>query len=210
MREETSQSSVLIVTTQRDDRRILFDTLDAQNFDAVYTAKDLPEALSFLEQDPQIDVVVMEFAGAAVEAVAFCTQLKGDTRLAQVPVIGIAPADPAQRQWDWNRAPSGVVEWMRSPVDAGEVLARVRHVLAAHQRGGTPPVTGASADRYQFAFEGNLDEIVVSDPKSGGIVDTNAAFEQRSGFSRTQMAGQLLDSLDLSHNREQRATLLAQ
>ena len=208
MSEASSQSSVLIVTTQRDDRRVLFDTLDAQNFDAVYTAKDLQEALSFLEQNPQIDVVVMEFFGAAVEAVAFCTQLKGDARLAQVPVIGIAAADPGQRKWDWNRTPPGVVEWMRSPVDASEVLARVRYVLATHQRGSAPPATGASADRYQFAFEGNLDEIVVSDPKSGFIVDANATFEQRSGFSRAQMAGQPLDCLDLTNNREQRAALL--
>ena len=80
----------MIVTTQRDDRRVLFDTLDAQNFEAVYTAKDLPQALAFLQQDPQIDVVVMEFLGDAREAVAFCTQLKGDARLARVPVIGIA------------------------------------------------------------------------------------------------------------------------
>ncbi len=209
MRDEASQSSVLIVTTQRDDRRVLFDTLDAENFDAVYTAKDLPEALSFLEQDPQIDVVVMEFAGAAQEAVAFCTQLKGVARLAQVPVIGIVAADATQRQWDWNRAPPGVVEWMRSPVDSSEVLARVRFVLASHQRGAAP-ASAASADRYQFAFEGSLDEIVLSDPKSATILDANATFEQRSGFSRAQVNRQPLDSLDLTHNREQRAALLAQ
>ena len=84
---QANPGSVLIVTTHRDDRRVLFDTLDAQNFEAVYTAKDLPQALAFLEQDPQIDVVVMEFLGEAREAVAFCTQLKGDARLAKVPVI---------------------------------------------------------------------------------------------------------------------------
>ncbi len=205
--EEIGHGSVLIVTTQRDDRRVLFDTLDAQNFDAVYTAKDLPQALSFLEQDPQIDVVVMEFAGAAQEAVAFCTQLKGDPRLAKVPVIGIAAADSALREWDWNRTPPGVVEWIRSPVDASEALARVRGVLSAQSSGSGGVV---SVDRYQFAFDGNLDEIVVSDPKSGSIVDANATFEQRSGYSRTQVIGQPLDSLDLNHNREQRATLLAQ
>ena len=152
----------------------------------MYTAKDLPEALSFLEQDPQIDVVVMEFAGAAQEAVAFCTQLKGDVRLAQVPVIGIVAADATQRQWDWSRTPPGVVEWMRSPVDSSEVLARVRFVLASHQP-VTAPASAAGADRYQFAFEGSLDEIVVSDPKSALILDANATFEQRSGFSRAQV-----------------------
>ena len=131
--DESSQSSVLIVTTQRDDRRVLFDTLDAQNFEAVYTAKDLPQALSFLQQDPQIDVVVMEFLGDAPEAVAFCAQLKGDSRLAEVPVIGIASADASQRQWDWLHAPVGVVDWVRSPVEAGEILGRVRGVLASHK-----------------------------------------------------------------------------
>ncbi|HZP64768.1 MAG TPA: EAL domain-containing protein [Rudaea sp.] len=210
MSEQPSQSSVLIVTTQREDRRVLFDTLDAQNFDAVYTAKDLPQALSFLTQDPQIDVVVMEFLGDAQEAVAFCTQLKGDVRLAQVPVIGIVSADPAYRRWDWKHSPPGVVEWMRSPVDAGEVVARVRQVLAQHQRGGVSAASKPGDDRYQFAFESNLDEIVVSDPKSGAIVDANATFEQRSGFSRGQVRGQPLDSLDLTHSREQRAALMAQ
>jgi diguanylate cyclase (GGDEF)-like protein/PAS domain S-box-containing protein len=216
MAEQPGQSSVLIVTTQRDDRRVLFDTLDAENFEAVYTAKDLPQALAFLEQDPQIDVVVMEFAGPAAEAVAFCTQLKGDPRLAQVPVIGIASADATQRKWDWTRSPPGVVEWMRSPVDAGEVLARVRHVLSHRQRSAAPAAAspsataGANLDRYQFAFEGNLDEIVISDPKSGAILDANATFEQRCGFSRAQLKGQPIDSLDLSHTREQRAALLSQ
>jgi PAS domain S-box-containing protein len=203
---QANPGSVLIVTTHRDDRRVLFDTLDAQNFEAVYTAKDLPQALAFLEQDPQIDVVVMEFLGEAREAVAFCTQLKGDARLAKVPVIGIAAADATQRRWDWSRTPAGVVDWLRSPVDASEALARVRNVLAADA--GTK-TTGAGRDRYQFAFEDSLDEIVLSDPKTGSVIDANATFEQRSGFSRAQVIGQALDSLDASHDRNQRAALLA-
>ncbi|HXD83780.1 MAG TPA: EAL domain-containing protein [Rudaea sp.] len=207
---QVNQSSVLIVTTHRDDRRVLFDTLDAQNFEAVYTAKDLPQALAFLKQDPQIDVVVMEFLCEAREAVAFCTQLKGDARLAMVPVIGIAAADAAQRHWDWSRAPAGVVDWLRSPVDASEALARVRNVLTEQSggsNGGASPASGK--DRYQFAFEDSLDEIVLSDPKTGTVIEANATFEQRSGFSRAQVIGQSLDTLDVSHDRSQRAALLA-
>ena len=205
--EESSQSSVLIVTTQRDDRRVLFDTLDAQNFEAVYTAKDLPQALSFLQQDPQIDVVMMEFLGDAPEAVAFCAQLKGDARLAEVPVIGIASADASQRRWDWTHAPIGVVDWVRSPVEAGEILGRVRDVLTS-RKNKTNASPAATTERYLFAFESNLDEIVVSDPKTGYIVDANTTFEQRSGFSRAQLIGQPLDGLDLTNNKQQRAGLL--
>ncbi|MBS0569749.1 MAG: EAL domain-containing protein [Proteobacteria bacterium] len=203
----TNPGSVLIVTTHRDDRRVLFDTLDAQNFEAVYTAKDLAQALAFLKQDPQIDVVVMEFVGEAREAVAFCTQLKGDARLAQVPVIGIASADAAQRHWDWSRAPPGVVDWLRSPVDASEVLARVRRVLGTVGTGGNERSSGG--DRYQFAFEDSLDEIVLSDPNTGAVTDANATFEQRSGFSRAQVIGQPLDALDAGRDRNQRAALMA-
>ena len=207
-REESTQSSVLIVTTDRDDRRVLFDTMDAQNFDAVYTAKDLPQALSFLQQDPKIDVVVMEFVGDAREAVTFCTQLKGDPRLSEVPVIGIASANAAQRTWDWSHSPPGVVDWMRSPVDASEALARVQAVLTSRRRGDKAGSTRTSPDRYQFAFESNLDEIVVSDPKDGIILDANTTFEQRSGFSRKQVIGQPLAMLDLGHSRQERDALL--
>jgi diguanylate cyclase (GGDEF)-like protein/PAS domain S-box-containing protein len=207
-REEAVSSSILIVTTHRDDRRVLFDTLEAQNFEAVYTAKDLPQALSFLEQDPKIDAVVMEFLGDAREAVAFCAQLKGDARLSEVPVIGITAADASQRQWDWSHAPAGVVEWVRSPVEASEALARVRTVLA--RKHGEKVPAGAGGDRYQFVFENNLDEIVLSDPKSGVILDANTTFEQRSGFSRAQVIGQPLDSLDASHTRQERQAFLAE
>jgi len=209
-------SSILIVTTQREDRRVLFETLDAQDFDAVYTAKDLAQALAFLQQDPKIDVVVLEFLGEANEAVAFCAHLKKDAKLAKVPVIGISAADPTQRVWGWHKTPAGVIDWMHSPVDAGEVLARVRGALVrkapAAPAAPAPvatPATPATNDRYQFAFEGSVDEIVVSDPASGRILEVNAAFEQRSGMRRTQVIGQPLDALDPGHTPQQRAALLA-
>jgi diguanylate cyclase (GGDEF)-like protein/PAS domain S-box-containing protein len=216
-----AHGSVLIVTTQRDDRRVLFETLDAQDFEAVYTAKDLAQALAFLQQDQKIDVVVLEFLGEAKEAVAFCAHLKKDPKLAKVPVVGIAAADPAQRQWGWEKAPPAVADWMRSPVEANEVLARVRGVLAARAKTAAAPSapkpspsqsqspTLAAGDRYQFAFDGSFDEIVVSDPASGRILEVNAAFEQRSGMRRTQVIGQPLASVDPLHNSQQHAALLA-
>ncbi|MEO8804397.1 MAG: EAL domain-containing protein [Rudaea sp.] len=210
MSEPNLHGSVLLVTTQRDDQRTLFDTLDNEDFEAIYTAKDLSQALSFLQQDPKIDVVVMEFLGEAQQAVAFCAQLKGDARLARVPVIGIVAADPNQRQWEWGHSPAGVVEWMRSPVDPGEVLARVRGVLLQLRQanGSKADKRSADEDRYQFLFDAALDEIVLSDPKTGSVIDANAVFEQRSGFSRAQVIGQQLETLDMDHDREQRRDLL--
>ncbi len=211
MTQQKGRGSILIVATGRDDRRVLFDTLDRQDFDAIYTAKDLPQALTFLNQDPDIDAVLLEFAGPAREAVAFCTRMQGDARFSRVPVIGILPADPVERQWDWQRAPPGVVDWLRSPVDGGEALARLNTALGVgrEEAAARPPalVGSGSGDAYQFAFDGSLDELIVSDPKTGLIVEVNPAFEQRSGFSRAQAIGQPLDTIDRTHTREQRLEL---
>ena len=48
MNTNESRGSVLIVATDRDDRRVLFDALDSQEFDAIYTAKDVAQARAFL------------------------------------------------------------------------------------------------------------------------------------------------------------------
>lgn len=209
-RDDGGHGAILIVVTNRDDRRVLFDALDGHDFDAIYTAKDFTQAQTFLAQDPDIDAVLVEFIGEAKESAAFCTQLTGDPRLSKVPVIGIIPTDLGQRQWDWNRPVPGVLDWLRSPVDGAEALARVTGVLKPTK--STAPTIKASGksqaagDSYQFAFDGSLEEIVVSDPKSGRILEVNAAFEQRSGFTAAQAIGQSLDSIDRSHGKEQRLT----
>src|SRR5262249_23039410 len=80
------RGSVLIVATDRDDRRVLFDALDAQEFDAIYTAKDVAQARAFLEQDPQIDLVLLEFLDDARSALTFCGQLRQYHPGAPVPI----------------------------------------------------------------------------------------------------------------------------
>ena len=65
-RDEKGHGAVLIVVTHREDRRVLFDALDGQDFDAVYTAKDFAQAHAFLSQDPDIDAVLVEFVGRRV------------------------------------------------------------------------------------------------------------------------------------------------
>ncbi|HEX6832350.1 MAG TPA: diguanylate cyclase, partial [Rudaea sp.] len=239
MRDDAGQGSVLIVATRREDQRALFDALAAHDFDAIYTAKDLEQARSFVERDPQIDVILMEFVGSASGSVAFCAQLAADARLAAVPVIGIV-AGP-QRQWTATNAPPGVVDWVSSPINPAEALEKVHAALAARQRQAiavpaaaaipaaaaqatvtAPPrvpvaATAAPAEQspaeardYRFAFDSSPDEIVLSDPKTGVILDVNSTFEQRSGVSRAQAIGQKVYSLNLEHTHDAGARIDAQ
>lgn len=194
--------SLLIVTQDREDRRALFDALDAENFDAIYTARDMPQARAFMNQDQKIDLLLLEVVGAAEEVVTFCTWLQDDPGFASIPVIGIIGSDPGPRPWGYLRRPPGVVEWIRSPVDGAEALFRVRSVLGA-QSSAAPTTTKQPADHYRFAFDGSLDELVVSDPHTGAILEVNAMFEQRSGFRAAQVLGKRLGEMDVSHGSEQ-------
>jgi len=210
MSTETGSGAVLIVATDRDDRRVLFDALDAQEFDAIYTAKDIGQARAFLEQDPQIDLVVLEFIDEAADAVAFCAELREYQPGRAIPVVGIRSPPSAERSWHWERLPPGVVEWISSPVNPAEALARIHALLGArfgHPGSGT---SAGSEDRYQFAFDGSLDELALVDPKSGRLVDVNPTFVQRSGFARAQLLGARIDGYDAAIGADQRRELAAQ
>ncbi|HET8897202.1 MAG TPA: EAL domain-containing protein [Rhodanobacteraceae bacterium] len=199
----SSAYSLLIVAGDRDDRRILFDVLDAENFEAVYTARDLAQARAFLSQDPAIDLLLLDVTGTREDVLGFCSTVQTNPATSGIPVIGILAAGAGERHWDHLHRPPGVQEWIRSPVDASEALFRIREVLASQSVQQARPAAGA-ADPYQFAFDGNLDELVISDPHTGRIIEVNQTFVDRSGFRHAQMLGQPLDSVDISHTREQR------
>ncbi|HET6631138.1 MAG TPA: bifunctional diguanylate cyclase/phosphodiesterase [Rhodanobacteraceae bacterium] len=197
-------SSLLIVTGDRSDRRALFDALDAENFDAIYTARDVAQARSFIEQDPHIDLLLLQFDSAAEQAAAFCTWLKEEPAFAATPIIGILGSNAAPRRWGYLRRPPGVIEWIRSPVDGGEALFRVRAVLHARAPQGEPPAPPAESQDYRFAFDASPDELVISDPHNGQILEVNATFERRTGRKAREVLGRPLSSIDASGSREQR------
>ncbi len=200
MNVDAGNGAVLIVATDRDDRRVLFDALDAQEFDAIYTAKDIGQARALLEQEPHIDLVLLEFIGAATDSVAFCSELRRYRAPEEVPVIGIRrPADAAL-----PTAPAGVIEWLASPIDPAEALQRVTTLLGRHS-GREAGAAEGGGGRYQFAFDGSLDELALVDPKNGRVLDVNPPFVRRSGFARAQLLGGRIDAFDALLAPEQRS-----
>jgi diguanylate cyclase (GGDEF)-like protein/PAS domain S-box-containing protein len=220
MAGEAIRGAVLIVVMNRDDRRMLFETLDSHEFDAIYTAKDFPQAHAFLKQGPRLDVVMLEFAGEARDAQEFCAAIEATRGFGKLPVIGIAGQEDMERRWGWSRAPDVVNEWLRSPVLGDEALHRIQQVLlragTAHkslapiETSASPmPAPAAEGLDFRLAFDGNPDELVLSDAATGRILEVNAAFSQRSGLSRAQVLDTTLDSLDHTHDAAGRETLRA-
>ncbi|HET9485089.1 MAG TPA: sensor domain-containing phosphodiesterase [Xanthomonadales bacterium] len=209
-----ARGAVLIVVMNRDDRRVLFDTFDSHEFDAIYTAKDFPQAHAFLKQDARIDAVLLEFAGDATEALAFAAAVHGEARLRKVPVIGIATLEDLRARWGWNRTPPGVVDWLRSPVLAEEALHRIdllsrrRGPAAAAGPAAPAAAPAASANDYRFAFDGSYDELVLSD-SAGAIIDVNRRFEDAVGVLRDQLIGTPVDALSLGIGAAERQKVRA-
>ena len=173
---------VLIIAARRDDRRSLFDALDGQGYGKIISARDTEHARVLLAQGGRPSLAVLDFCNGAAESAAFTNELFG------VPVIGLIGGgrlDEEENGWNLRQLPPGVVEWLRSPVDPLEARARAQAVFT-HSH---PPAPAAAAEDYRFVFEGGADELVLSDPRDGTILEVNPAFERASGMSAMQMRG---------------------
>ena len=199
--------AVLIVATNRDDRRFLFEALDTQEFDAIYTAKDIGQARTFLAQEPHIDLVLLEFLGKGADAMAFCAELQSYRPSSLVPVIGIFTAEPSIQLGQDCSLPAGVVDWISSPVDPVEALRRINAQLSESVVSDASEPIQQGTMEHPYAFECSLDELAVVDAKSGRILDVNPSFVARSGFTRVQLLGSRIDALDAILATELRAAV---
>ena len=184
----TQAQGVLIVASRREDRRSLFDALDGQGYGKIISSRDTEHARALLAQGERPTLAVLDFAIAAAESAAFINELPG------VPVIGLLGGGRHEDDgsgWNLRQLPPGVVEWLRSPVDPAEARARVRAVFA-HEH---PQAAPAAEGDYRFVFDGTAEELVISDPREGTVMEVNSAFEQASGLSARQACGLAFEKL---------------
>jgi diguanylate cyclase (GGDEF)-like protein/PAS domain S-box-containing protein len=176
----TQAQGVLIVASRREDRRSLFDALDGQGYGKIISARDTEHARVLLAQGERPTLAVLDFGIGAAESAAFTNELSG------VPVIGLIGGsrhEDDEHGWDLRQLPPGVVEWLRSPVDPIEARARAQAVFA-HLN--PVPAMRIGEEDYRFVFDGSADELVISDPRDGKILEVNPAFEHASGMSAVQ------------------------
>ncbi|MBK6728831.1 MAG: PAS domain S-box protein [Xanthomonadales bacterium] len=203
-----ANGAVLLLVNERGDRRLLWELMDGQEFEAIYAAKDPAQARSVIAQDSGIELIVLEVPEDDVEVKAFCAELENDPHTAATPVLLVSTIEPKVL---WPMAtPRNIRGWLHSPVDAEDALARI---LVAMTPAAMPVPeiglgTGASTEDYRFAFDASLDELLVSDPETGLVLDANPAFLKQSGFSLAQVRAQTIDQLDLTHRGDARRELM--
>lgn len=206
----TGKGAALIVASDRHDRRVLFDVLDTQAFDEIYSAKDIAQAREFLASGIQIDFAFIEFAEGSRECVPFCAELLAHAQR-KIPLVGVVSASGVHA--GGVGLPEGVSDWLFSPVRASDAQARLQSALA-QPRDKAPRVAttqpASVPDRYRFAFDGSLDELALVDPANGNILDVNDTFVHRSGFARPRLLGNGIDGVAFIMPDERRREIAAQ
>ena len=207
MADEGTRGAALIVAADREDRRVLFDAFDAQGFEAIYSAKNLAQARGFLAQNIQLELVALEFQAEPRDALAFCDEVRAVDPAADVSILGVLGCRGGS--WRWDNRPPGLVDWIASPVKPDDATARVKAALARSSCNVRPvPASHASrGERYQFAFDGSLDELAIVDPVTRCILEVNNTFVQRSGYPRVRIVAGSIDVFDVTLPAEQRAEI---
>jgi diguanylate cyclase (GGDEF)-like protein/PAS domain S-box-containing protein len=201
----TTRGSVLILLNDRAERRRLFELLDSMEFEAIYAAKDAAQARTMLNQESGVELIVLEFVTGDTEAMAFCSDVRAHAHTAKIPVLAILAGDSGSI-WPAGKMPAAVSDWVAIPVDVELTRRKIERMFAAPPEiKAEPEVKG---DGYKFAFDHALDEMLVSDPASGKIVEANQTFLSQSGYRPADVVGSLLDDFDLSHRDEVRRDLM--
>ncbi|MGB4860711.1 MAG: EAL domain-containing protein [Dokdonella sp.] len=190
-----SQASILIVSASPDDRSVLFKALDVLEFDAIYTAHDYAQARSLLHQDLSIDLAILDCRADESVVIDFCRELQDLSQEGRVPIIGIRAGETDFTPWYAKSPPEDIVDWISSPVDSSDALARIDTLLSGRMVDDGSAISSVES-QYQFVFEDSFDELLVVDPDSGRIIDINSTFVERSGFARVQVMGGMIESFD--------------
>ncbi|MDZ4812839.1 MAG: bifunctional diguanylate cyclase/phosphodiesterase [Pseudomonadota bacterium] len=202
----TNRGSVLILLNDRAERRRLFELLDSMEFEAIYAAKDTVQARTMLSQESGVELIVLEFVPGDNEALSFCTEVRAHAHTAKIPVLAILAGDSGSC-WPAGKMPTAVSDWLAIPVDLELMRRKIERLF-------TPAPTietevAAKGDGYRYAFDHSLDELIVSDPASGKIIEVNQTFLTQSGYRLVDAVDALLDDFDLSHRDAVRRDLMA-
>ncbi|GJM08337.1 MAG: hypothetical protein DHS20C11_06130 [Lysobacteraceae bacterium] len=193
--------TILIVSSDRHDRKTLFDALDAYDCEAIFSARDVKQARLLLRDEEDVDLIFLELIKRE-EIVKFLTDLQAHPQLNKALIIGIVPADSSD---SWSSRPDNLEDLARSPISNEEVSFRLQRVLGAQLDAPADAPSGESdAD---LVLNASFDEIVIADPGDGSILAVNAQFERRSGLNTESAAKMTLFDVDISSDRQEKVQL---
>jgi cyclic di-GMP phosphodiesterase len=120
------QSKVMIVDDEAINIKILRRLLELEGFSDFVTTSDAPTALSLIRQE-QPDVVLLDLMMPYVSGLDILAEIRADEEICFIPVVILTAV--TDRETRVRAVELGATDFLNKPVDASELLPRVRNVL---------------------------------------------------------------------------------
>ncbi len=126
MSDQPSDLSILIVCNERSDRRILFDTLDQEQVDAIYSATNIQQAYDFLDQIP-ISLMIIDLSLDLERTDELIAKYRSEERATDYGIVAVVAVPEDELESD--DIPEGVTDTLSSPVTSIAVIGLLRNLF---------------------------------------------------------------------------------
>jgi putative two-component system response regulator len=120
------QSKVMIVDDEAMNIKILRRLLELEGFTNFVTTSDAPTAISLIRQE-QPDIVLLDLMMPYVSGLDILAEVRSDEEIGFVPIVILTAV--TDRETRVRAVELGATDFLNKPVDASELLPRVRNVL---------------------------------------------------------------------------------
>ncbi|RUL79683.1 EAL domain-containing protein [Dyella choica] len=196
------QSGILLVASQRELRRELFDALDHEGHPTIHSARDMTHAAILLEGREPLALIVVVFDGDGRAGVTVCEQLRLLPSCLDAPIIAVLIDDATVKP---TQLPPMVDGWLYASQIGSELIARWQQLSGgklkqvAEQAGNPLPAPSfalpTTTNDYRFIFEDGEGDWLIVDPAAERVVEANPAYIRHSGLANSLLTGTSLPEL---------------
>ncbi|WP_233590194.1 putative bifunctional diguanylate cyclase/phosphodiesterase [Dyella dinghuensis] len=192
----------MLVASQRELRRELFDVLDGQGHPPIHSARDTTHAAILLEGREPLALIVVAFDGDGRSSLTLCEQLRLLPPCTDAPILAVLIDDATIKP---TQLPAVVGGWLYASQVGTELIPRwqqlqggtVEAVAAVEEKPVSKAVSASparpSGGDYRFVFEDGDGDWLIIDPLAQRVVEASPAYMRHSG-----LANSVLTSLSLS------------
>ena len=189
----------MLVASERELRRELFDVLDAQGHPPIHSARDTTHAAILLEGREPLALIVVAFDGDGRSSLTLCEQLRLLPPCTDAPILAVLVDDATIKP---TQLPAVVSGWLYASQVGAELISRWHQLQgdkpeAAEEKPASKAVIASparpSGGDYRFVFEDGDGDWLIIDPLAQRVVEASPAYMRHSG-----LANSVLTSLGLS------------
>ena len=189
----------MLVASERELRRELFDVLDAQGHPPIHSARDTTHAAILLEGREPLALIVVAFDGDGRSSLTLCEQLRLLPPCTDAPILAVLIDDATIKP---TQLPAVVSGWLYASQVGAELISRWHQLQgdkpeAAEEKPASKAVVASparpSGGDYRFVFEDGDGDWLIIDPLAQRVVEASPAYMRHSG-----LANSVLTNLGLS------------